>query len=49
MGDFVQVAGSVLGAKTRVRIPRGIFSKYIPWDGLWHLGLTIRLEGTVAA
>jgi hypothetical protein len=28
---------------------RGIFSNYIPWDGLRQLGLTIRLEGIVAA
>jgi hypothetical protein len=30
-------------------MPRRIFSKYIPWDGLRHLGMTIRLEGVVAA
>jgi len=28
---------------------RGIFSKYIPMENLHHLGMTIRLEGTVAA
>ena len=30
-------------------VPRGIFSKYIPLDPLQHLGMTIRLEGVVAA
>jgi hypothetical protein len=48
MGDFVQVAGSVLGTETRDRIPRGIFSKDITLDPLRHLGMTIRLEGIVA-
>jgi hypothetical protein len=30
-------------------LPGGIFSKYIPLENLQHLGMTIRLEGTVAA
>jgi hypothetical protein len=30
-------------------VPRGVFSKYITLDPLQHLGMTIRLEGRVAA
>ena len=30
-------------------VPRGIFSKYITLDPLRHIGMTIRLEGMVAA
>lgn len=30
-------------------VPRGIFCKYIPLAPLQHLGMTIRLEGMVAA
>jgi hypothetical protein len=33
----------------RVRIPRGIFAKYITLNPLQHLGMSIRLEGMVAA
>jgi hypothetical protein len=36
-------------AKYMRGVPRGNFLKDIPWEGLHQVGLTIRLEGVVAA
>jgi hypothetical protein len=47
-GSYVPLLAGEAAATTS-GVPRGIFSKYIPLDPLQHLGMTIRLEGRVAA
>jgi hypothetical protein len=42
-------AGGVFQLFKLLGVPRGIFSKDITLDPLQHLGITIRLEGVVAA
>ena len=52
MGDLVQIAGTVLGAETRIRIPRGSLPMYIPQEtqsGLHQNPMRIVVQGVVAA